>query len=430
MTKTVYDTSRSAFMSFIVKSTIICIALENVKIISIAGTELKPIHFVLILAALYCMLVNPIPVKHFVWGVFFLLLPVFPIYRIGNVVEWAKSYVIYVIMCLFMLFAMKHFISEFRKDAKRYVRLMLNVIVVLEILGIIQFIMMNLFGVFFLQDFWGIFQFHPSQFGMSGGLYRAYSLFYEPSFFAWVCNTSIAVCLFFDKGAISRNTKLFNIILSIVAVMCSLASSGIAITLVIFAVFVLVRSKNPLKIIGSVLVALMVVLLIAAFTDLLAPLNRIFTEIKTPNTSGYERLVTPILYAKRTLEYFPLFGRGLGQEGNVDAVGKIGLYTGVQNSVFGIVVWFGLSSLFFYVPAWKYCMKRLKENRRWLILLAMIVSIYASNGAFCSPDLFMFLVLLVAIGNSIPLENNLKAEIKEEPKDERKPTYLRYNTGL
>ncbi len=411
MVKTLTDTNRSAFMSFIVKSTIVCIALENVKIISIAGAALKPIHLVLALAAVYCMLIKPVPLKHIAWGTFFLVLPVLPIYRIGDVGEWAKSYLVYAIMCLFITYAMKHFIAEFKRDTKKYVRLMLNIIVILEILGIIQFVMMNLFEVFFLRDFWGIFQFHHSQFGKSGGLYRAYSLFYEPSFFAWICNTSIATCLFFNDDTISKNRRIFNILLSLVAVMCSLASSGIAIALVIFAVFILVRSKNPLKIIGSVLAAGIVVLLIAAFTDLLAPLNRIFTEIKTPNTSGYERLVTPIMYMKKALQYFPLFGRGLGQEGDVDPIGVIGLYPGVQNSIFGIVVWFGLSSLFFYIPAFVYCVRRLKENRRWLIVLTMIFSIYISNGAFCSPDLFMFLVLLVSIGWSLKqpdrqLENN------------------------
>lgn len=405
MVKTLTDTRRSAFMSFIVKSTIVCIALENVKIVSLAGASLKPIHVILALAAVYCMLVKPVPLKRVAWGTFFLALPLFPIYRIGDMGEWAKSYLVYAIMCLFITYAMKHFIAEFKCDTRRYIRLMLNIIVILEILGIIQFVMMNLFEVFFLKDFWGIFQFHHSQFGKSGGLYRAYSLFYEPSFFAWVCNTSIATCLFFNDDTLSKNRKIFNIILSLIAVMCSLASSGIAITLVIFAVFVLVRSKNPLKITGSVLAAGIIVLLIAAFTDLLAPLNRIFTEIKTPNTSGYERLVTPIMYTKRTLEYFPLFGRGLGQEGNVDPIGVIGLYPGVQNSIFGIVVWFGLSSLFFYIPAFIYCIRRLKENRRWLIVLTMIFSIYISNGAFCSPDLFMFLVLLVAIGCSLKTPN-------------------------
>ena len=400
MVKTLNGTSKNAFMSFIVKCTIICIALENVKIITIAGASLKPIHLVLSLAAVYCMLANPVPLKHIAWGVFFLALPVFPIYRIGDMGEWVKSYMVYAIMCLFIAFAMKHFIAEFKRNTSGYVKLMLNIIVVLEILGIIQFVMMNLFEVFFLKDFWGIFQFHHSQFGKSGGLYRAYSLFYEPSFFAWVCNTSIATCLFYSDGTLSSHRRLFNILLSLVAVMCSLASSGIAIALVIFAVFVLVRSKNPIKVIGSVLAAGIVVLLVAAFTDLLAPLNRIFTEIKTPNTSGYERLVTPMIYMKRSLEYFPLFGRGLGQEGNVDPIGIIGLYPGVQNSIFGIVVWLGLSSLFLYIPAFVYCIRRLKENRRWLILLTMIFSIYVSNGAFCSPDLFMFLVLIVAIGHS------------------------------
>jgi len=78
MNKTLIDTPRSAFMSFIVKSVIVCIALENVKIISIAGASLKPIHLILAMAAAYCMVVKPIPLKHLALGLFFLVLPLFP----------------------------------------------------------------------------------------------------------------------------------------------------------------------------------------------------------------------------------------------------------------------------------------------------------------------------------------------------------------
>ena len=391
------DTERSPFMSFIIKALIICIALENVKIITIAGAALKPIHFIMILASVHCMLFKSIPLKHLGWGAFFLLLPVLPIYRIGDLGEWAKSYVTYVIMCLFMATAMRHFIAEFRRKARSYIRLLLNIIAVLEILGIIQFIAMNLFGYMLFKDFWGVLQFHHSQFGVSRGFYRAYSLFYEPSFFAWVCNTSLAVCLFVGEE-INRQKKIGYILLSIVSVLCSLTTSGLAIALAIFAVFVLVRSKNPSKIIGSVVAAAVILVVLISFTDLLSPLKRIFTEIKTPNTSGYERIVTPMLYLKRTLENYPLFGRGLGQEGNVDAIGIIGTYSAVHNSIFGIVVWFGLSAMFFYIPALIYCRNRFKENRRWLILFTMIIGIYVSNGAFCSLDLFMFLVLIIAVG--------------------------------
>ena len=401
MVKTVTHAKHSAFMSLIVKCTIICIALENVKILSLAGAAIKPIHFVFGLAVVYCVVAKRVPIKHLALGAFFLVLPVFPVYRINDLGEWIKTYAIYAIICLFMTFAMRHFIEEFKRNSKKYVIMIVNTIAFLEVLGIIQFIAMNLFGIFLFQDFWGMFQFHHSQFGMSGNLYRAYSLFYEPSVFAWVINTSITICLFADNSILSKRIKMLSIVTSVAAILCTLTTTGIAITMVIFGVYLLTKSRNPVKIITSLVGAGLLVILIASFTDLLAPISRIFIEIQTPNTSGYERLVTPLLYVGETFKHFPLFGRGLGQEGEVDAVGIIGRYASIHNSIFGIIAWFGLSALCFYIPALIFCKKKIKENRRWVLLITMIIGIYISNGAFCSLDLYMFLVLIVAVGSTI-----------------------------
>lgn len=420
---------KQSFMDFIIKGLIFCIIFQNVKLFSVLGAELKPVHFFVILAILYCMIAKPIKPRHFLVGICFLILPVLPLYRINDVMEWLKSYVIYVLICLFFTFAIRHFIAEFKKNYNNYIMLTLNVILFMQVLGIIQFISMNLFGYFLFQDFWGRFQFHYSQFGMSGGLYRAYSLFYEPSVFAWVSNTSLAITLFCDKNIMTNERKVVYAMFSMVAIACTLSASGLVITLVLCGVYILLKSKNPDKIISSCFAVLFVVLALLVFTDVLNPLTRIFRELQTPNTSGYERIVTPILYMGKVFENFPLFGRGLGQEGGVDIIGTIGRYSAVHNSIVGVIVCFGLSSLLFYIPAITYSVKRIKANRSWLLLLIAIFGIYISNGAFCSLDLFMFLILLVAVGIYVP-ETKEKVLVKKEPVYGKRNTYIRNRSGI
>lgn len=387
-----------SFMRFLVSALIVCVSLENLKVLDIIGAALKPVHFVMIIASAYCFMFKKKHATDIFVGMMFLIIPVFPLTRINDINEWFKSYMIYFIICVFMMTALRYVIAEMQLNYSYHLKLLVYIIAFVEVLGIIQFICMNFFGYFFLQNFWGSFQFHFNSFGESNGFLRAYSLFHEPSFFALVCNTSLAILLFLNNDLFSTRKKVFLILLSLISVVCSIAVSGIVISMVLIVLYLLLKSKRPEKILFYLIIAFMAFLAIWFFTDLLDPLDRIADELQTEGTSGYERMVTPFLYVEKVFEHYPIFGRGLGQEGDVDLIGIIGRYTGIQNSLIGIVSTFGLSVLFFYIPAIVYSIRKTKENRFWLILLVNIIGIYASTGAWCSLDTFLFLVLTVAVG--------------------------------
>ncbi len=382
----------------IVRCLILCIILENVKLFDIMGAAIKPIHIVIILASIYCIVCERMYLKDIAIGTLFLALPLLPIFRINDLTEWLKSYVIYALMCVFLATAMRYVIAEVQVNYKKHLKLLLVTIALTQILGVIQFVCMNFFDYFWLRNIWGEYQFHRNQFGMSYGFYRAYSLFYEPSVFAWVTFTSFALLLFFEKKTISPKARMAFLILDVVAMACSLSAAGFTIMLVIMFIFIFVRTPNLYRRLKGLFFVLLGIAAVIMLTDILKPLKRIFIELSIPGMSGYERVITPILYAKEALYNYPLFGRGLGQEGYVDAVGVIGRYATVHNSIFGIVMCFGFSSVFLFIPAITYAVKRIKENPYWILLAINIAGIYISNGGFCSLDTFLFLIIIVAFG--------------------------------
>lgn len=395
-----YISKKNTFMDFVIRAIIVSILFENMQIISIMGAGFKLLHLILILCILRQLITRPLKLKALTLGIIFLLIPVLPLYRINDIVEWFKSYVIYVILVLFFVTSLEEFCHCFSQKRVTYVRFFIKTIAVSQVLGIIQFVMMNAFGVFFLKDFFGPFAFHHCQFGVSAGFYRAYSLFFEPSFFAWVCNAALAVLLYCGNNCFSTRKKNWYLGLTLIALFSTLSSSGIIIGVCILVLNQFVFSKNAGKIFVACIGTFFVILFIWLFTDLLSPIERLFYEINTENTSGYERLITPLLYIEQTFRYFPICGRGIGQEGYVDAVGVIGRYPGIHNALLGIIACFGLTSLFFYVPAISYCVKRVSENRKWALLLVSLGGIYISTGAFIAVDTFLFLILILAVGHN------------------------------
>ena len=381
-----------------VQSLILCIILENVKLFDVMGAAIKPVHIVMILASLYCMVCERMYLRDIVIGTAFMALPLLPILRVNDLTEWAKSYVIYVIMCIFLATAMRYVIAEVQVNYKKHLKLLLFTIAIIQILGIIQFICMNFFDYFWLENMWGEYQFHVSQFGKSYGFYRAYSLFYEPSVFAWVTFTAFAVLLFFEKGTISPKKRMAYLILDVIAMLSSLSAAGFTVMLIIIFVFIFVRTPNLYRRLKGLFFILLGITAVILFTDILKPFRRIYIELAIPGMSGYERIISPILYAKETLYTFPLFGRGLGQEGFVDSIGIIGRYTSVHNSIFGIIMCFGFSSLFIFIPAIAYAIRKIKVNPYWILLAVNILGIYVSTGAFCSLDTFLFLIIIIAFG--------------------------------
>ncbi len=383
---------------------IIAIALENFKLINILGAPIKLTHLVFIVAiinSLYMRIVKQqFNLKHLTILLFFLILPLLPLYRVVNTTEFLKTYVIYIIMISFMSFSYLDFSKKINATYKIYIYLFLWVILLVQILGIIQFVCMNYFGYFFLDGIWGGFQFHRSIYGMQFGLYRAYSIFHEPSFFGWISTSSFAICIYLKKKFYLINPKYYLFqCCNVIAVGVSLSASALLILLLIYGISILLEMKKPIKFIVLILISFTTLLILDKFTNVFNSLERVENEINTSETSGYERINTPVQYMIATFENYPVFGRGLGQEGNIDAVGVIGLYEGVHNSLFGILVNFGLSSIILIIYFLQLFFKKIKNNMDYLLLIFALLGIYVSTGAYLSLDTFVMLVFILFIGD-------------------------------
>lgn len=383
---------------------IIAIALENFKLINILGAPIKLTHLVFIVAiinSLYMRIVKKqFNLKHLTILLFFLILPLLPLYRVVNTTEFLKTYVIYIIMISFMSFSYLDFSKKINATYKIYIYLFLWVILLVQLLGIIQFVCMNYFGYFFLEGIWGDFQFHTSIYGMQFGMYRAYSIFHEPSFFGWISTTSFAICIYLKRKFYLINPKYYLFqCFNVIAVGVSLSASAQLILLLIYGVLLLLEMKKPVKFFLLTIISCAALFILWKFTNVFDSLERIENEINTSETSGYERLNTPVQYMIATFENYPIFGRGLGQEGNIDAVGVIGLYEGVHNSLFGIFVNLGLSAIILIVYFFQLFFKKIKNNTEYLLLILALMGIYVSTGAYLSLDTFVVLVFILLIGD-------------------------------
>ncbi|UYZ21796.1 hypothetical protein [Mesobacillus jeotgali] len=185
---------------------IVAIALENLKLFNFLGAPIKLTHIVFIFAIINSLILRiekvGFSIKQLITLIFLLIIPLLPLFRVSNTIEFLKTFLIYLIMVFFMVFSYSDYLSKFKMNYKKYIYLFLWIVLVVQTLGIVQFITMNYFGYFFLEGIWGKFQFHSSIYGMQFGLYRAYSIFHEPSLFGWVSTTSFAICIYLSRKKI------------------------------------------------------------------------------------------------------------------------------------------------------------------------------------------------------------------------------------
>lgn len=390
---------------------IIAIAFENFTIIQIFNAPIKLTHIVFIIGIIGSIYLRAVKKSFSLIQImaisFFITIPIIPLYRIADTNEFLKTYVVYLIMLFFIVFAYTDLSKKFRLNYNLYIYLFLYIVVFIQILGVIQFISMNYFGYFFLEGIWGQYQFHTSIFGMQFGLYRAYSIFHEPSVFGWITTTSFAICEYLRKNLyLSTSKYLFLQLFNIIAVVVSLSASALIILLFVFGISILLEIKKPAKFFSLITLSVVFTFILWKYTVLFNSLDRVGNEINTSNSSGYERLNTPWQYLVSTIQEYPIFGRGLGQEGNIDAVGIIGLYEGVNNSLFGIFVNFGLSALFFITILLFYFFKKSRNSRDYLLLVSALFGMYISTGAYLSLDTFVILIFVLFIGDLPKISRN------------------------
>ena len=133
---------------------------ENVMVIKVAGAPFKPTHIIFIAAIIMALrrMKCRINKTNFYEILFFLILPILPLYRIHDVGEWFKSYVVWIIIVLYIGSAFNFWNAIFQKNRQQYIKIFVYTLVIVQILAIIQSILMNLAGIMFLAKLFGPFQ--------------------------------------------------------------------------------------------------------------------------------------------------------------------------------------------------------------------------------------------------------------------------------
>ena len=392
---------------FLIISSILCIPLGNLKIFSVVGAGFKIMHVIIILAILMSIFERPIVKKNrFYSGVLLSVLPLFQLLYINDFTEWAKTYFVYILIVFFVVIAWENYSDYFNLNKIKYTKIILNVIAFTQILGVIQFVLMNFFNIFWLNNIFGSFQYTPNQYEMHSNFYRAYSLFLEPSFFGWVCNIGLAILFFCkDQFDLKKTKTSIYMILDLAALFCTLSTSAILFFIIIIVSYLVVGRKLSINKIITIIICIIMFMLAWNFTSLFTPLKRLST-ISSVGTSGYQRTAGAFEYVKATMKNFPIFGRGMGQEGNVDVIGIIGKQSGIHNSLAGIVATFGLTSIVYYTIGIYAIKKRITYERNWFVLFVAIMGMYTSTGSFVSLDTFIYVILIFMIGDSFIYENS------------------------
>lgn len=409
-----FDLKKLSVEKIFISLIIISLAFENFKLFTVLGASFKPIHAITAVAILYYSLFKSITFKKVAGSLLFLVIPLLPFYRINDIREFIKTYVIYAMMVLFITIVLPYLKKDFQKNCSGYYRLFNNVIIILCILGIIQFIAMNILGVELFGDIFGSFEYHKNFATQKSGLKRAFSLFHEPSYFGWVLDIALAINLVINDER-EEKRKPFVLVLLVASILMTVSASAIwimAIVLVIYLVSIRKISANALVIAPFIVIAGIALLYLFDFSFVTESLERLFKEFNTENTATFERIKIPFEYVKATIDNYPVFGRGMGQEGMVDAVGKIGNYTAVNNSIFGSIVIFGISAIAYYV--WlvmqffgKYGRKNIVAR---VILSAVLFGMYFSTGAFLAFDTFIFLAIVLMFLSTMEKEREEETE--------------------
>jgi hypothetical protein len=260
------------------------------------------------------------------------------------------------------------------------------------IYGLVQFFFINVFSLDILYNNFGIFQYHPHFQNDLFGLSRATSIFYEPSVFAWATNLIIVLFVYLRKNLQFKKNKYYlYLFIYFSGLLVTISSSGF-LTFSFLLLFYYLSYK------ASILRNLVIFIPFFAFlVTVLYPFFRL-DEIAEQNTSGYARLFFPFLNLLEVLNKYLFFGRGLGQFGVDDSSLN---YDGViHNSVLGIIITFGLSSIFYLMIFFIKIKKYYILSKKSIILWVNLILIFFSTGSFLSLELPIIYVIITLAVNT------------------------------
>ena len=201
------------------------------------------------------------------------------------------------------------------------------------------------------------------------GYTRPVSLYYEPSFFAL---TALFILVVNDNTSSIRVVR----VLSILSILISF-STTILIFLILYYAIEMIKNLNNKK---SILFLILSLIFISIyFVDVISLIR--LNELSRPGTSGYIRIIEPLLIAQSELSNSP-FGIPLGQ---LDVV--------FNNSAFLIVAYFGLLTFPLFL-GWIYALRRKLRYIDTLRYMVICMAALFTSGAIFTVEFAVLFMLL------------------------------------
>jgi hypothetical protein len=381
------------------------LSFSNIKFFTLIGASIQPVHFIYIFLILLTIK-NVGLISNLGHLSFYIIFPFFSFFNVTSTIEFLKTYVIYLLILISFLYILPFVLTFPKRILENIISIFIFVSFILGFFGIIQFIFINFYNNFYFYNFFGPLQFHPHYIDILFGFYRSTSVYLEPSFFGWVTLTNFTFILYLTKKKIIQ-LQLFLIIglFQILFVLVTLSASTIISFGFIIISFFLFNIKRPL--IFSILFSLIIfisiytILIYSNYFDVLR-LDTIFI----PGSSGFRRIILPLINTIEVLSIYPIIGRGLGQIGIPSDILINSEY--IYNGILSLIYTFGLSTLIFLFPIFKSIKKTLKEDKDSGLLLLNLILIYFSTGelfGFNTVTIIILSYILISVGKKWKIQN-------------------------
>lgn len=341
--------------------------------------------------------------------ILFLLITIPCILNIVNLfdIEFLKTYILFVIYSMFVM------IVTSVKNKELCIKYYLFGIKILVYFGIIQFIV-RLFGIEGLtnlvNNIFGDYTMAENlQQSSFYGIPRINSLLYEPSIFGLTCLSGVGVAIYLKEiKSIYYNKKYF--ILSVIGVILSFSATAImGLVIVIFTRLILIKNNPLIKYVTTVCAFLFILVGINLF------LTR-FTELNTPGTSGYYRIISPIMLIKRILSEGYIFGIGMGQLEKYIFINEPicmmkfgangwGLGYTIDNVPSMLIITFGIAIIPILIYLIMYIYKKINSANIPIVIAFIIVSMGTGGYNFVYFNIVFSLMIL-----TLKHTNNCKGE--------------------
>lgn len=292
----------STIIENIEASIFFCILLCNLSITKAFGRGLL-IQEILIIILVFINIIYIRNIKFYIFNIFLIVFPILLNYKNIVEIEFMKSFIMIIVYWDFI-----YLIKYFRNKEKCLLSFIkgMNILI---IFSLVQFIV-RFINIKYLLDIVN------SPFGNSNllrvldqsyliGLPRANSLMYEPSIFGVYSLLAFTVCIYL-RQKISDKYKIKIYILPILGVLLSgsaIAYSGLCI--IIISRVILVKYK-PLVKFPSIIIGCI------SGVFIMSKILYRFNEIFIAGTSGYYRVISPIMLIKDMFLSGDIFGIGIG----------------------------------------------------------------------------------------------------------------------